>query len=248
MSYRYRHYKHQNYTIAGFNDKNPLGDLPLVSALMVTRGKEDFVNRSIISFSKQTWPNKELVIVAESFNNTSLKLLKSNNIKYQLINQPKLLSLGDYRNLSVSHSTGDYVCIWDDDDYYCCNRITAMMSIIKAAQCDIVFNEQIYIWWEERSILFLTSRRCWEGSMLAKRSCMGVYPSTQKGEDTFTSHNMMLHHKTALIQEPSLYCYTVNGKNTCNNDHFQHLLNTSSCICTGDQKKEILDSFGIATD
>ena len=215
---------------------------------MVTRGDPYFVERSIKSFNKQTWPNKELVIVAESFNNTSLKLLKSNKIKYKLVEQPILLSLGDYRNLSVSHSTGDYLCIWDDDDFYSCNRITAMMSIIKAAQCDIVFNEQIFIWWEDRSILFLTSRRCWEGSMLAKRSCMGVYPSTQKGEDTFVSHNMMLHHKTALIQEASLYCYTINGENTCNEEHFEHLLNTASCIYTGDEKKKILDSFDIPTN
>ena len=120
-----------------------------------------------------------------------------------------------------------------------------MMSIIKAAHCDVVFNEQIFIWWEERSILFLSGRRCWEGSMLAKRSCMGAYPSTQKGDDTFVSHNMMLHHKTALIQESSLYCYTINRNNTCNNDHFEHLLKTSSRIYSGDEKLDILNSFGI---
>lgn len=212
---------------------------------MVTRGRSSLVNQSIELFKSQTWPNKELIIVAEKFETSSQVLLDSSCIQYKLIIQPKGLTLGDYRNLSVAHSSGEYLCIWDDDDLYSAHRITALMSTIQSARCSVVFNEQILIWWEERSILFLSGRRCWEGSMLAKRSCMGVYPSLQKGEDTFVSHNIMLNHKTALIQEPTLYCYIINGTNTCDTSHFENLLQQSTLIYEGNSKARILADLGL---
>ena len=44
--------------------------------------------------------------------------MRNNSIKtFKIPSYPKL-TLGELRNLSVQYAQGEYVCQWDDDDYY----------------------------------------------------------------------------------------------------------------------------------
>ena len=69
----------------------------------------------------------------------------------------------------------------------------------------------------------ISPSRVWEGSLLARRSVMPVYPALKKGEDTTVTKWITEHFPVALIDCPQLYCYRITGQNTWNEAHFESL-------------------------
>lgn len=101
---------------------------PRVSALMLT-GKclerYALARVAVACFQKQTWPNKELIII----NHGSVSLANGDpSILEFLVHRTPEMTLGDLRNLSREKATGEYVIQWDDDDYHHARRIETMME------------------------------------------------------------------------------------------------------------------------
>jgi len=101
---------------------------PRVSALMLT-GKcverYALAHVAVACFQRQTWPNKELIIV----NHGPVSLANGDpNIREIRVHRTPEMTLGDLRNLSRAHATGEYVIQWDDDDYHHARRIETMME------------------------------------------------------------------------------------------------------------------------
>lgn len=101
---------------------------PTVSALMLTgkcRERCALARVAVGCFQRQSWPNKELVIV----NHGPVALTSGEpDIREIRINRPPEMTLGDLRNLSRELARGDYVVQWDDDDYHHPRRIETMMA------------------------------------------------------------------------------------------------------------------------
>ena len=223
-------YRYKSYSLENSFKSSSSSGAPLVSALMVTRGAFANIIRSFEYFSSQTWPNKELVIVSPRLDTELKNHLLSFKQKIKFVEQDPSLNLGDYRNLAVANSNGDYLCQWDDDDIYSPERISAQMSVLGKSKSNAVFCEQVLIWWIEKKLIFLSAKKCWENTLLCKRSSAVVYPSIARGEDTFVARSISNHQKVVLISEPSLYCYTIHGKNTWDNKHFEQILNEADKI------------------
>jgi glycosyltransferase involved in cell wall biosynthesis len=217
--YRYKSYSLENSFKSSFSS-----GAPLVSALMVTRGAATNIVRSFKYFLSQTWPNKELVIVSPPLDFKLENYLRSYHQNIKFVEQDPALNLGDYRNLAIAHSNGDYLCQWDDDDIYSPERISAQMSVLGKSKSNAVFCEQVLIWWIEKKLIFLSAKKCWENTLLCQRSSAVVYPSIARGEDTFVARSISNHQKVALISVPSLYCYTIHGENTWDCNHFDQIL------------------------
>jgi len=91
-------------------------NLPLITCVMVTKGRPSLIKKSISCFNQQTYSNKNLLIVSQGDKQTNEEiksLLPKNGIFFSTT--PKL-SLGAMRNLSVELANGEIVCQWDDDD------------------------------------------------------------------------------------------------------------------------------------
>lgn len=225
----------------------PVGyEQPLVSAVMVTRGNVEFVTRSIQSFKKQDWNNKELVIVCDDVSDDLKKLIGKEEDNIKLVESPKELTLGDYRNISIANSQGDYICQWDDDDYYSPHRISAGMRALAETNSDVTFLQRWWVWWKDRSVLFLSNARIWEGSMIAKRSVIPIYPSQKMREDSVMVDHMLKHTKTVVIDFPNLYCYSITGNNTWGDGHFDSMMKGSTSVYKDeayDRKMGILNNI-----
>ena len=74
--------------------------------------------------------------------------------------------------------------------------------ILKEANADAVFLSQWLLYDQLRSVLALSNRRIWEGTMLAKRSCMPVYPSLPKEEDTLMVAMQLNTQRSLLLLHP----------------------------------------------
>lgn len=103
---------------------------PKVSILIPTRNRTEFFKKSLQSILNQTYKNIE-IIISDNFpeNNETEKYVKSlenNNIIY--IKQEKLISMVDHWNFLTEQSTGDYICIYHDDDIYSENIIETSLE------------------------------------------------------------------------------------------------------------------------
>ena len=94
--------------------RKPIG--PRVSAICLTYNMEDraqVLNEAVESFLRQTWPNKELIIVnddpnlALEFDHPQVTILQFDT---------RFATLGEKYNAGCFYATGEILCSWDDDD------------------------------------------------------------------------------------------------------------------------------------
>jgi glycosyltransferase involved in cell wall biosynthesis len=115
--------------------KAPGNPLPLVSCVMPTRGRPDFVRQAVSLFERQDYPNRELLIVGEPRDGLDRLVPTSERIRH--IQSPGGESIGAKRNRACSAAPGTYLAHWDDDDWYGTGRLSAQMAPLIAGRADI---------------------------------------------------------------------------------------------------------------
>ena len=195
--------------------------LPKISCLCVTKNGYDLLKNTITCYNKQIYPNKELIIIYENDNTEINKVIKEfkNNIDIKFIevdSSKNKKTLGELRNISINESSGEYVCQWDDDDWYHPLRLWEQFRDLKINNkngsilsswlvYDNVKNELL----ECKRISFIG----WEGSFIYKKSELKtLYPSLKKGEDTTFIEN--IKDDLSVLYKPELYVYRVHSDNT----------------------------------
>lgn len=166
-------------------------DFPLISCVMPTRRRREFVAQSIRYFQRQDYPNRELVIVYETpsdlpeqFDDRNVKLIRTTET-----------SIGGKREIGSQESSGDILVHWDDDDWFADNRLSRQAAPILANLCDIsgltgtlflALSEQSF--WDVTPELFETLfvENVLGGSLMFKRKVWetaGPYPKVSLRED-----------------------------------------------------------------
>jgi O-antigen biosynthesis protein len=108
---------------------------PLVSCVMVTRGRPAFVQQSIGYFEAQDYPHRELVIVHE--HDADLPGPLPNDVPIRCLRVVAGLSVGDKRNAGAAAARGELVAQWDDDDWYAPGRLRCQAAPILSGAADI---------------------------------------------------------------------------------------------------------------
>lgn len=88
------------------------------SIIIATLNREDVVGNSIESVLEQNYPDLEIIVVDQSENEETKKVVESFNderIKYIRINKK---GLSNARNEGIKSSKGKYICLLDDDAEY----------------------------------------------------------------------------------------------------------------------------------
>ena len=197
---------------------------PLVSCLMVSRGDRPSVAHAIACYRRQSYANRELVILCDRPGNLIEPLLAElgdPTIHYHFV---QTAPLGTLRNLAVALSTGEMLCQWDDDDLCHPRRIDLQVAALALGGAAASFIMRWTIWWPAARRLAVSSRRFWEGSILVRRAAMVDYPPLAIGEDRAAVALIRTRHSVIAIDAPIVYCYVVHGANTCAADHFDLLL------------------------
>jgi len=201
-------------------------DRPLVSCLMVTSGRFEMAKRSIHCFCKQTYPNKELVIIdnddTDSLANWVKTLRDSRLVYIHLPNERK--PLGELRNIAVERANGSYIAHWDDDDLSATKRLAIQMAVIHSFQMDACFLQREQLWSLQERRLAISCRRLWENSFVCAKDKLPPYPIQHKGEDTPVAEQVALQGRIALLDCPELYTYIFHNANTFGSQHFKGLL------------------------
>lgn len=108
---------------------------PLVSCIMPTRDRAEFVLQSIRYFQRQDYPERELIIVDDGSDGLAGRLPADERIRY--LRAPAGQSIGAKRNRACEIARGEYIAHWDDDDWYAPGRLSAQVAPIHDQQAEI---------------------------------------------------------------------------------------------------------------
>lgn len=96
--------------------------MPLVSCLCLTRNRREWLPKAIECFERQTYENKELVIVADSMADVHGFVHPYDLVVFH----PGVV--GAKRNVGCSAARGEIVAVWDDDDYSAPGRLAGQVA------------------------------------------------------------------------------------------------------------------------
>tara|TARA_R110000737_G_scaffold328151_1_gene342711 strand:- start:3609 stop:4295 length:687 start_codon:yes stop_codon:yes gene_type:complete len=207
-----------------------------VSCITVTKNRVPLLKKCIEFFLNQTHQDKELIIV---YYNTDLETkeylernsqyLLDNNIFFHMFIEDTGLFLGAIRNYAIMKATGDWLCVWDDDDYYSENRIQEQLTFCLDNDVKASTLQSILIYSDKKQEVRLSFERTegWEGSLFIKRDIMPRYKNLKTGEDTPVLLKLMEDRVLETLFSPDLYIYIFHDNNTSSTRHKESLLDNS---------------------
>lgn len=200
---------------------------PLISCICITNNRPLLLQRAIACFERQDYANKELVISYPKSDvmtkNVINQISEMSDIKILRIERNDNENLGTARNSAIQQANGEYICIWDDDDWYNINRISHQYNAISKGPFKASVLTHILMFDFETKESFLSGYRHWEGTLLCEKSVMSkyLYLDKEKGEDTSVLHELSSNNLLFHIKDASqLYIYIYHGKNTWGENHF----------------------------
>jgi hypothetical protein len=214
---------------------NPAESAPRVSCLMVTRDRPAQARMAVECFIAQRYSNKELLIVSEHFDPAFtdwIAGLRPLDIRVLTLERP-MASLGEIRNYAVQQASGELVCQWDDDDLFDPDRLSVQVSLLMRSGAHACVMQRWMIWWPHEQRLAISTRRHWEGSLIALKSIMPSYAPAAIGEDTPVIDHLLKHRRIVTFDLPWLYIYVAHGGNTFAAAHFQNQWAAASAWCEG---------------
>lgn len=169
----------------------------MISCLTIsTASRWPLLRQAIVDFSRQTFADRELVIVYEGDRAFSSHLEQeiasySSLLRVRLHPAPPEQTLGALRNLSVSLAEGELVCQWDDDDRHHPLRLQRQMDALAGEAADACFLvDQMHLFMATQEIFW----EDWDrepypmnlipGTLLAKKLQLPQYPDEPRGEDS----------------------------------------------------------------
>jgi glycosyltransferase involved in cell wall biosynthesis len=162
---------------------------PLVSCIMPTCDRLQFVLEAVRGFSRQDYPNLELVIVDDGVNPVAPVL--ASDLHLRIIRLAEKRNVGAKRNIACDSARGEFIAHWDDDDWYPADRIRRQVAALRANQVEICGTSTLYYHdsatgqaWRYQ---YQNAGRRWVGgNTLAYRKSWWVnhhFPEIQVGED-----------------------------------------------------------------
>jgi glycosyltransferase involved in cell wall biosynthesis len=116
---------------------------PLISCIMPTFNRRNYVEQGLRFFQQQDYPNRELIIVDDGSDSIEDLVSGVSNIKY--LRLPRRTSIGAKRNLACQHARGEIIAHWDDDDWYAPDRLRYQAAPIIQGQADLTGLENAFV-------------------------------------------------------------------------------------------------------
>jgi glycosyltransferase involved in cell wall biosynthesis len=155
--------------------------------------------------------------------------------------------LGELRNISIGKSNGEYLCIWDDDDWYHNQRIEVQVKALRKTYKSACLLTNLIVFDSLPGTAYYSFARLWEGSMLCKRDVLDrglQYYPLDKGEDTTLLARMLSEKLIYPVVEPNIYIYIYHGNNISGYEHFRTIMRKSQRLSESAGKliKEIVEN------
>lgn len=207
---------------------SPSPSLPLISCVMVTRGRADFVRQSIAYFLAQDYPRLELVIVYEEPGDLPRPMpeLPPGAPPVRCRQVMAGMRLGSKRNVGVAEAHGELIAQWDDDDWYATSRVRLQAAPILAGTADVTAL-RVHRFFEMEAWKLWTCSRALHARMFAEDVAGGTlvyrrelwgrearYPATNLREDADFLLATLRGGARLHRLDDDLFVYVRHGANT----------------------------------
>lgn len=109
-----------------------LGDHPLVSAVIPTRGRPELLLSAVRSALRQTWQPLEVIVVIDGADgDTESRLAAITDCRLRTILLPHVFGGSAARNAGVRAACGDWIAFLDDDDEWLPGKIERQMHAVR---------------------------------------------------------------------------------------------------------------------
>jgi hypothetical protein len=153
-------YAHRIRTICqNLNIEHDWQEFPLTTVVTPSK-RPDLLPSFLKHFQRQTYPNKELILVVNT-NDTDLAAIrkqaeKFSNVHVYQVHQEK--NIGVCLNLGVSMGRGKYWFKMDDDDFYGQNYMSDMIHLAETADFDIMGKPPAFIYLQKDDTIYLRNQ------------------------------------------------------------------------------------------
>ena len=106
---------------------------PLITCLMPTKNRRQFIPLAIAQFLNQDYPNKELIAIADGESVSDL-IPALPNVRHVVYGG----TLGAKLNFGAQLARGEYIANWDDDDWYSPERLTLQLLHLRITGAELV--------------------------------------------------------------------------------------------------------------
>jgi glycosyltransferase involved in cell wall biosynthesis len=207
---------------------------PLISCICVTRNKPHLLMRAIDCFIHQTYPNKELIVLYEEDDPLTHAFFTGKefgpSIRPIRISVSVKLKLGHLRNIAIDRAMGDYICQWDDDDWYHIYRLEHQYAALHNNYYKASIMTQWLVFDSTRGNAYISNRRLWEGSIMCCREAMKQvqYAEVERGEDTVVIDYLKSQDYIWEINDKAnMYIYIYHSGNTWHESHWNKIFHHS---------------------
>lgn len=219
---------------------------PLISCICVTSNRPEQLKKAISCFANQNYPNKELVISYPKNDLPSKEIIEN-------IRQKDILKIIPVEHTGdepldkakirvITKCTGDYICIWDDNDWYHPSRLTfqfnSMQIVGERYQASVLSRILLY---DAGTKKVYHSFSCnWDGTLLCRKEIFLLNPYIKDGEST--SITTFLSGRKTLYQiddAPFLYIHIYHGANIHDDKHFGSFMKQSELLAEESANKVI---------
>lgn len=122
----------------------------MISCIMPTADRREFVPYAIEYFQQQTYEDRELIVVDDGHD--SCRDLVPEDVRIQYLRVPRS-TIGAKRNIAIEQARGDIIVHWDDDDWYAPTRIEQQVADLE--NTDLTGYSSVYFYWIRQQQLWL---------------------------------------------------------------------------------------------
>jgi glycosyltransferase involved in cell wall biosynthesis len=109
-----------------------MADCPLVSVVVPTYNRPDFLKKTVQSIAEQTYKNIEIIIVSNGFNKNNQKVAQEfNDSRIIYADQENSGGPASPRNHGIKIAKGKYVAFCDDDDLWMPDKIEKQIKALE---------------------------------------------------------------------------------------------------------------------
>ncbi len=103
---------------------------PLVSCIIPTKDRPDFVLEAVKSVRNQTYKNIEIIVIDDSTNNFTHEVLSRTALGIRYIKNEKNRGAPYSRNIGLCEAKGDVISFLDDDDVWLPHKIETQLAML----------------------------------------------------------------------------------------------------------------------
>lgn len=128
---------------------------PLISCIMPTRNRREYIPAAILCYLSQTWRNKELIILDDGNEYVADLIPGRSDIRHCRADHKLLLTVGAKRNRLCAMATGAFIAHWDDDDVSHPERLREQYKLLISNQAGLVGYRSMFFIDEELQKAYL---------------------------------------------------------------------------------------------